>query len=93
GGNIALHHDWLSAYLAHFPPRSLCVALVEDADGALVAAAPWMIGQPVGVFGRLLKRLQFIGTAPEVYDWAGVLIHPQMDPAAVMALLSDLLIT
>jgi hypothetical protein len=35
-----LKHDWISAWLEHFPPKHLLVVLIQDEHDKLVAAAP-----------------------------------------------------
>ncbi len=75
--NFALSHFWLSTYLKHFPPAKLMIVLIRNQAGGLIAAAPWSIrnGQR-GLAHRFIRKLQFIGTEPEVYDSSQILIHP-----------------
>jgi CelD/BcsL family acetyltransferase involved in cellulose biosynthesis len=91
--NISLRHEWLLLWLKTFPPVELLTVVVQDNAGELVAIAPLLISRnDSGVFCRLLRRLQFIGTAPEVYDCMKVVVHPEADAESVFRLLGEHLI-
>ena len=82
--SVFLSHNWLLGWLEHFPAR-LFIVLVRDAKGVLVGAAPLKISQGAsGLFCRLVRSLQFIGTDPEVYDWTRLLIAANADHEAVL---------
>lgn len=83
--NLALSHYWLMTWLEHFPPERLLVILVRNAEGRLLAGAPLMINPGrAGLCHRLLRRLQFIGSQPIVYDWVKIPIVPDADEKAVL---------
>lgn len=78
---ISHEHAWLSRCLEFFPPAEIFVILLEDeATGRLVGAAPFKIDRTAsGIFRRTLRRVQFIGTDPCVYEWMGVILDPSLD--------------
>ncbi len=89
---ISLYHRWLSLWLEIFNPRGVFILLVRDEIGDLIAAAPFCISRnPSGLFSRLLRRVQFIGTHPEVYDAMRVIIHPRADADRVLFHLAEAL--
>jgi CelD/BcsL family acetyltransferase involved in cellulose biosynthesis len=82
--NIALDHAWLLTWLTHFLPQQIFVVLVYDDQKKLVAAAPFQIQRiPSGLARRLLRRLQFIGTDPSVYDDIKILCTKTIDKSTV----------
>ena len=82
--NIALDHGWLLAWLTHFLPQQIFIVLVYDDQKKLVAAAPFQIQRtPSGLARRLLRRLQFIGTDPSVYDDIKIICTKTIDKSAV----------
>lgn len=88
--NISLDHTWLNLWLEAFPPDALFTLLVRDADGQLIAVAPFLISRnKSGIFCRFLRRMQFIGTSPEVYDWMKIIIHPEVNADLVLRLVAD----
>src|SRR5579871_565968 len=89
--NLSLDHAWLLTYLQYFPPIHLRVFLVRNAQGELVAAARLKVSRnPIGVFGRILRSLEFIGgNAPCIYDHIQFLIHPDVDKTAAMNLIAS----
>jgi len=91
--SITLRHEWLHLWLKMFPPNALMVIVLRDAQNQLVAVAPFLISRnSTGLMCRTLRRLQFIGTAPEVYDSMKIVIHPEADKAYVCRLIGDQLI-
>lgn len=83
--NISLHHAWLLQWLQHFTPDELFIVLVRDEQGQLKGAAPFLITRcKTGMARRLLRQLQFVGTAPDLYDWMNVLIHPDDDVERIL---------
>jgi CelD/BcsL family acetyltransferase involved in cellulose biosynthesis len=88
--NIALTHDWISLWLETFSYQQLFVVLIRDSAGLLVAAAPLLVARNAsGFFCRSLRRLQFIGSSPEVYDWMQILVHPSVKSALMLEQISD----
>ena len=91
--SITLRHEWLNLYLQMFPPHELLIIVVRDTQNHLVAVAPFQIARnPSGLLCRMLRRLQFIGTSPEVYDSMKLVIHPNADKTYASRLIGDLLI-
>jgi|GEM_PF-3270297 len=88
--NISLHHAWLSHWLEVFPPEALFVILIRDEQGELHGAAPFLITRNrTGIACRSLRRLQFIGTSPDLYDWMEILIHPEADTELITQLVGN----
>lgn len=90
--NLCLSHGWLLTWLKHFPPDQLLVVIVQDALGNWIAAAPFKISRGKnGVFHRLLKQVQFIGTHPSVYDWMKIVIRPGVDESMAIQAIAQVL--
>jgi len=91
--NISLRHAWLQLWLSTFKHAELMVIIVQDDEERLMAAAPLVVSRnDSGLFCRALRRLQFIGTSPEVYDWMKILQHPEVDVDSAFRLLGEQLI-
>lgn len=90
--NLCLTHDWLMTWLKFFPPEQLLVILVRNGEGRLVGAAPFNIKRVKrGLFQRVLRRVQFMGSEPAIYDWMRVLSLPDVDQAAILERVADVL--
>lgn len=91
--HIALRHEWLQLWLNTFPPERMLTILIRDEEGQLVGVAPLVINRnPQGLFSRLMRRVQFIGSSPEVYDWMKCLIHPNVEAEPILKLIANQII-
>lgn len=83
--NINLEHRFLMEWLNGFPPLTLLVVLIRNSAGKLLAAAPFKIDRiSSGLFRRTLRRLQFIGSNPDVYEWMKIIHCPAENGTLVL---------
>jgi CelD/BcsL family acetyltransferase involved in cellulose biosynthesis len=87
-------HHWLTTWLKNTPPDSLLIITVREDTGRLIAATPLMIRRgPLGMMGRMLRMVQFVGTQPTVYDWMDpLLILPEIPVEPVVQALMEILL-
>lgn len=90
--NLCLTHGWLLTWLKHFPPEQLLVIIVKDAEDRWVGVAPLKISKSKnGLFHRLLRQVQFIGTQPTVFDWMKFIILPSANQERVVEAFANVL--
>ncbi|MBX2860308.1 MAG: GNAT family N-acetyltransferase [Vampirovibrio sp.] len=82
---INLDPCWLLTWLEHFPPEKLFIITVRDSQDQLLGLAPLKLDKgKTGVFNRLVRYLEFIGTQPSLYDEIQFLIHPKASQQQVI---------
>ncbi len=88
--NISLTHPWLMTFIKHFPPLELFVITVRDHTGQLIGAAPLKISKvPRGLTNRIFRKVQFIGTDPDVYDWMQLICDQQANRTQFLQCIAD----
>ena len=89
--NLCMTHGWLSLWLKHFGSGSTpLIIIVQDSAGAWVGLAPLQISRSrKGLAHRLLRAVQWIGTAPTVFDWMQFIIRPDADETTVLSAIAQ----
>ena len=88
--SLFLQHGWLIENLRTFRATPFII-LVEDSAGELVAAAPFRVIR-TGLLGRLCRRIQCIGSGPDLYDWTAFPQRAEVDTRAVLETIASALL-
>jgi len=89
--DVFLTHDWMAEWWEHWGAKNeLFVATVREADGRLVALAPFYIRRS-GVGGLGLRVLSFVGSRGSASDHLNLLVEPGVEAPAIQEIVRQVL--
>lgn len=88
--SLGLHDGWLREWWRCFANKRPFVILVFNQQQQLAAVAPFQISsRESGILTRGLRKLQFAGTEPDIYDWMKILVRPDEDELLILSKVAD----
>ena len=84
--SLGLHDVWLREWWRCFANKRPFVILVFNQQQQLAAVAPFQISsRESGILTRGLRKLQFAGSEPDIYDWMKILVRSDEDESLVLS--------